>query len=907
MKETRTTTDIDGPSPAPRFADSDSQNSAAGQSLLITKLLPPQIRSEIVGRARLLQQLDRAADRRLILISTPPGYGKSTLAAQWVHASSRPFAWISLDETDNDPVSFFRYAVAAVQTFDDVFCAETARLLNEQENISVRTLATSFINELTHATKPFTLVLDDFHVIQSLEVIEGVKLLLANQPPMLRLLISTRSDPEFPLLRMRARGQLLELRATDIAFSLTESRELLCERLGLELTQTQLDQIHTWSEGWPVGLLLVGQMLQDRPDEDVDSVIDELSRNAQFIEDFLWSEVLERLSSERREFLLETSILDRFSIETCEAVTGSTQSHTLMRSIERENLFLSTVEADQRWYRYHHLFAEFLRQQLAREVRQERIEELHRRAANWYAKQNHYEVAARHAIAGKDWQVALELLAVICDTMYRQDRIKLLIDWLVQVPDTVLKDAPLLCFYKAWALARLGRADLAAAPLEIVERTWEAAGDDAGLAQVWQVRTFIDISHDTLAPGIERSCRALALLPETDSQVRARTLLMLGILHARNGELSQAEQYLTQSRLIAERTGERVILLIETSNLGTVLMRRGKLTSASALLQQVIESGDEWRDIPVQHACWELASIRLEQNNLTASTDLLERCKTLAEYMSAPLHMPYIHLVSAELAWSMGDSERAFRALDRAIEYGFLSGSQVSVGLARAAQARFWIASDQAALARSWADSLDLELSVEPEYPRLPEYMTLLRLLSYEDHDDRLAGPLDRVQHQAEQAGRLTDLLQLLLLRTIVESKLGNSGASRTALDRALEIGAPEGFIHSFLSYGRSMISPLTDAVQRGSDHREHATQLLKTLGVDMKVPLAPNASGVLSAREFEVLRLVATGSSNRDIGDALFISEETVKTHLRRIFEKLGVSNRTQAVAKGRELELFS
>jgi LuxR family maltose regulon positive regulatory protein len=876
--------------------------------LLLTKLLPPRLREDFVWRPRLLQLLEQGSERKLTIVSTPPGYGKSTLAGQWLASSKRSATWLSLDENDNYPISFFSYVVAAVQRIDNELCIATARMLAKQQAIPVREIVDSLINELAAVTNPFTLVWDDFHVVSSPEILQGVSELVAHMPPTIRLLLTTRNDPRLPLLRMRARGELAELRAADLSFTPEEARELLCDRAGLDLSSSEIAMLQHWAEGWPVGLILAGQTLEGRPEAQRRQLIDQFPGISRFVEDYLWSEAIEQQPPDRRSFLLQTSILNQFNAEACEAVTGSSHAAELLRDLEVDNLFLIALEGRQKWFRYHHLFADVLRERLNVETAEEDVLELHRRAARWHLAAGFTEETARHAIAGKDWELATSILIPMCSELYQHERIVRLQAWLKQLPVEVLEDHPQLAYWLAWALVRTGRVGEALLPFEIAERAWSSEGNEEGLGQALQVRILEDLISTNIQQGIVRCNRALSLLREEDVGDRARVLVMRGLLFSMGGDLPNAQEALIQGRALAQQSGTRSLRLIESNGFGGVLMTRGKLHEPAALFQRVIATGDEWNDIAVQYAHWLLASIHLEWNLLESARDLLIRAGELADRMAAPLHQVRIHLVLAELAWAREDPETAFSEIEQAIDFGVMVGAHHDVRTARALLAQFWMSQNQLSLARGWASESGLAPDEIPEFPRRDEYLTLLSLMALEGQQVVVVHLLERAQQQATQNGYIHELLRLLLIRSIAEHELGNAGASASAMDRALQIGAPEGFVRSFFNEGARLIRPLELAVMRKGEHHHYAQTLLEGLSRGSKLEPSGQspAPSLLSRRESEVLHLVASGHSNRDIADTLFIAEQTVKKHLSNLFLKLEVSSRTQAVARGRQLDLL-
>jgi LuxR family maltose regulon positive regulatory protein len=875
--------------------------------LLVTKLAGPRLRGDYLVRQRLLDAIGQAPDRKLTLISTPPGYGKTTLAARWRAWSEQPSVWVSLDESDNDPIQFFSYVVAAVETIDAGLCRETREILTRQVASSSKVIVSSFINEVAAVTRPFTIVLDDFHVIDAPEILEATKLLLQNMPDMMHMIITCRHDPPIPLLRMNARGELLELRARELSFVSEEVREYLRTLHSLDLGRTEIEAVEQWSEGWPVGLGLVARALQGKNKHEVGQVIAHIAENVQLVDDYLWEEILEQQPEEQRRFLLQTSVLSQFNHAACEVVTGSKDAASHLQSIERENLFLIGLEGRGHWFRYHPLFAEVLRDRLEREYSEAERLELYRRAAEWYESSGIVHESARYAVLAHDWDRAIRLLTHICADLFRAERLRTLRSWLENLPDHALAMQPELGYWLAWAHLRAGNHEEAARPALVAEREWTAAGNQAGAGKVLMLQLLKDLlSWDTTA-GIERANRVLTLLEPDDIDDRARALILFALLQETAGDLARSETNLALSRALITEAASPGLQILELTVYAGLLLARGKLQEPEAIFKRIIRYGDEWNDPPVQNAYHRLAMIYLEWNRTEAVSEHLERVKDLASKTDAPLHLVATPEIQARLAWSREDWQLAFEEVEQAIGLCIRVGGLGFIPNLRELQCRLWLATGQLNQARSWAHNSGLDPQQPPEYNRLYEYLTLLRAMIFDNRSDKVPRLLSPLQASAESAGRFRELLEMHLIQAIAEWQLGNAEASAAAMERAFDIGAPEGFFQTFVREGPMLIPPLELAARHSATHRDYANSLLSVFGVTVKpeTDSRPAKSDLLSTRETEVLQLVASGLSNSAIAETLFISEETVKTHLRRIFEKLNVSSRTQAVDRGRHLGL--
>lgn len=872
---------------------------------MLTKITCPRVREDLVPRPRLLALVDRGIERKLTLISTGPGYGKSTVAAEWVASARMPSAWLSLDEGDNEPHTFFSYLAAAMQSLDPELCLELSAALSAGSLPSVRSLVATLINGLSAVTRPFALVLDDLHLIASPELQEGLALLVQNMPQTMRLLVTSRTDPALPLLRMRARGELFELRGADLSFTADEAHALFADRYGIDLSEDELRDVQEWAEGWPVGLMLVGQQLQAQSPDERRALVNRLAGDVRFVQDYLWQEILEQQSPERRRLLLQTSLFDRFDAGLCAEVTGLPQAGQMLRQLERENLFLINIDDAGRWFRYHHLFADVLRKEAEREFDAETIRELHRKAAHWYLANGTIEEAARHAVAGHDWELALPLLKQICTDLYAQDRVSTMHLWLEPVPQDVLWRDPELCGWYAWILARQGNVTRALALLDAVELAEDSEQSQTVRIASLQVHLLQALYQQWIDAGLGECQQLLPLIDAQQWVERARILLVRAYLLSQDGEIAASAAQLREARDILQPHGRHPLLLVNSNTHGVLLIMRGCLREAADILRSVIATGDKWNDMAMHNAYGQLASIHLEWNELDNADELVRTAYAISLEASAPLHRTRIHQVRAELSRARNDTAQAYTEIDLAIENALAIGIEAEVRISEGRRARYWIEDGYLDRARDWANHIGLDPNLEPAYPRLGEYRVLLRLMAREGQGRRVVTLLERLQRSAERAGRMQDLLSVLVQRAVVESALDDLPAAARSLSWAARIGAPEGYARSFLGEGPQLIPAMRRAAETDSAQSDYFRSLLRASGADEPAKRSA-VDSPLSPRETEVLLLISAGESNREIGDHLFISEQTVKKHVSNIFEKLSVSSRTQAIDRGRKLGIL-
>ena len=879
---------------------------AARAGILATKFHIPRVRAHLVPRPALVAAIDTAAQRSLTLICAPAGYGKSTLVVQWLSQVGIPAAWASLDREDNDHTGFFRIVVTALQTIDREIAAGTYELLDGQGVVYPQLIAGSLLHELAAVTRPFVLVLDDYDAVDSPEIHEGIAFLLQNLPPSMRVVLIARTEPPLPLARLRAHDDVLELRAQDLRFTRDEALSFLQESHGLDLAPGEVDVLNERTEGWVAGLQLVAHALRGQPREQVRRIAAEIGGSVRFVEEYLWEEALRGQPEAVRTFLLRTSILDRFDAQLCNAVVGTTDGAELLRRCERANLFLIPLDDLGHWYRYHHLFADVLRDRLAQEASDAEVGALHRRAAAWLEEHAFVEEAIRHAIAGRDWERAVRLLEQLCAELYAQDRHTQLRGWLEGLPPEMLERNPRLAFYLAWALGRAGQYARALQPLAIAEHAWTAADDRANLGAVLMWHALHRLSSYDVRRSIDYANRALDLLPADRPDDRAVATLLLGTAHHLHGEPIEAERTLAGLRVKLEDLGRLWLNLSEMAMSGGVLIQQGKLLEATVLLRRVVKLGDSRFALAIQNALCRLGEVYVEWDMLEEGERHFREAEQLAEQTGAVIWRPQICLGLARLAWARGEPEAAFDEVERAIEYAGQRGSVQQARHARAELARFWLASGQLALAHRWAESCELDPYLPPEYERQIEHLTFVRFLIQDGRPDLALRVLDAVQRRAEASGRAGELVELHVLRALAHKAGGDHPSALFALDRALALGAPAGYVRVFADEGEALAPLLRHAAARGA-HRDDAQRLLAAVeGTAAARPAPAGGAEALSDREVEVLRLVAAGLPNREVGLRLFISEKTVKKHLSNILGKLGATNRTQAVDQARRLELL-
>ncbi len=870
--------------------------------LLTTKLYIPPVRPELVPRSRLIERLNAGLHRKLTLISAPAGFGKTTLVTEWLDNAERPFAWLSLDEDDNDPARFFTYLLAALQRIDTDIGQAAQAMLQAPQPPSPETFLTSLINDIAATPHPFALVLDDYHLIHTLPIHQQLAFLLEHQPPSMHLVIVTREDPPLPLSRLRARGQTVEIRQADLRFTEEETADFLQRVMRLELSPTDVTALQRRTEGWVAGLQLAALSLRGR--DDVHRLVQSFTGSHRYILDYLIEEVFQRQPAGVQDFLLKTSILDRLTAPLCDAVAEREDSREVLLALEQANLFVVPLDESRQWYRYHRLFADLLRQQLRAVGMESLAPELHKRASQWYEAAGFPADAVNHALAGSDWERAAALILDVGESMLKRGEVATLLGWFQALPDEEVHTRPELCLSYSWALILTGQPDAAESYLgqaeEVVQDDVPLLGDIVS-AQAYIARIRGDVRHT-----IELSQRALSLLPQTDPNARSIVALNLGIAHWSSGHLAEAEQALKEAEHAADKSGNTYARLTALGFLGVVQAAWGRLHQAAESCRQAIRSGEGSPATALAHN--DLSALLYEWNDLEAAADHLQQGIELGQRGGNVEIQIGGYRTLARVKQAQGDASAALDALQKTHQLA----REVDVHpLERARNAachvQVALAQNDLATATRWAEQVTKDADGSLFYPRLG--LTQARLLLARNEKAAAAEQLEALYEKAVQAGWQFGVVEVRVLQALAAPTPDQALAF---LADGLALAESEGFIRTFVDKGEPMAELLRQAAPQGITP-DYVAKLLSAFEAEAPVPSAPPPPRPpaqpliepLSDRELEILHLLADGQTNREIAQALCVSVNTVKTHLKNIYGKLGVSSRREAAAKARRLGL--
>ncbi len=875
--------------------------------ILATKLYIPPSRRRVVLRPRLVERLNEglAAGNKLTLVSAPAGFGKTTLIGEWVAGCGRPAAWLSLDEADSDPSRFLTYFIAALQTVAPGIGEGILTVLQSPEHPPLESTLTAMLNDINAIPSDVVLVLDDYHVLDAKPVDDALAFLVEHLPPQMHLVIATREDPALPLARLRARGQLTELRAADLRFTPSEAAGFLHEVMSLDLSTEEVAALDARTEGWIAGLQLAALSLQGRAD--AAGFIESFAGSNRFVLDYLVEEVLQRQSEPVQTFLLRTSILDRLCGPLCDAVLldASAPGQETLKYLDRANLFIVPLDTERRWYRYHHLFAGLLRQRRGESaVLSGGEDEDHLRASEWF-EANGLEIEAfQHAAAGHDVERAERLIEGRGMPLYFRGALVPILHWLESLPTTVLDARPSLWVTYAQALLSSGQNTGIEPKLQAAERALQdARADDRTrdlVGRIASVRAFLVWSPDQVETIIAQSRRALEYLHPDNLPFRTAAALNLGHAYVLLGDRSGARQALTEVTAISAASGNTIYEILGSIGLGFIQETDNQLGLAVETYRHAIELA---AGLPFPFVCEAhlgLARVLYQWNALDAARQHGEQSIQLARQIADTDRPVACQVLLARLALAEGDVAGAAAILAEADQAARQHDFVLQVPEVAAARVLTFLRQGDVAAAAHLAQAHELPLSQARVHLAQGDPTAALAVLE----------PYRR--RMAEKAWADQELMALVLLAVAFDAH-GERAKAVEVLDEALALAEPGGFIRLFVDEAAPMDHLLRGALSRGNspDYLRRLLAAFPASGRGQAAPSRAAAAGIglaepLSAREFEVLDLIAAGLTNQQIAARLYLSLHTVKSHARNINAKLGVSSRTQAVATGRALGLL-
>lgn len=909
-------------------------------SILVSKLFIPPARPALVPRPRLIKRLSESLHCKLTLISAPAGFGKTTLASEWAQAvgGGKPpiaIAWLSLDESDNDYARFLTYFIAALNRVEGTKTAigeGALTMLQSPQPSPTEAVLTPLINEIAAIPDRIILVLDDYHVIESSQVDDVLTFLLENLPPQMHLVIATRDDPQLPLARLRARSQLIELRAADLRFSSSEAAEFLNQVMGLDLSAEDITALETRTEGWIAGLQLAAISL--RGHKDATSLIKSFTGSHRFVLDYLIEEVLQQQSESVQTFLLQTAVLDRLTGSLCDALTGQDNGRATLEMLEHANLFIVPLDEERRWYRYHHLFADLLRQRL-RQTRPDWVLTLHHRASEWYEQNGFVYEAIEHALRAEDFERAAHLIERVAEAVWeRGEHIKLR-RWLAGLPAKLVFSKPHLCIFHAWDLFASGQQDAAKWSLQAAEQALDTSTNlttDASLIEQNQlpssdrkkiqgraaaIRAFLSSYRGDIQGTKKYARQALEYLPEQDLTFRSTATVALGDAYSFNGELAEAYRVRLEAMEMSKAAGNIYMIMIASMKLAVTMRQQGQLQRVTETCQQQLQLANENGLSQTVVVGWLLAiwgEVLAELNDLDGAIHQAMKGVKLAERGKDMMVIGWSYLCLVRVLFSRGDIAGADKIIQKmekiAREYYV---PPWITNLMAAWKARIWLAQGKLDAVSQWVVERRLDASEELTLQHEMEHIVLARILISQGQLDEVTTLLQRLLEATEAGGRTSRVIEILILQTLALQDGGDTTRAMTPLEQALILTEPGGFIRIFVDEGPAMARLLYEALSR-EIAPEYVQQLLAGFPDDQ--PEQADSSQLqsqgqewvepLSERELEVLQLIAEGLTNQEVGARLYLATNTIKAHNRNIYSKLCVKSRTQAIARARAMGLL-
>lgn len=900
---------------------------------LVTKLFIPPARTDIVSRPRLLERLNARLGRKLTLISAPAGFGKTTLVSEWVNSiQSIPspqkqvdykIAWLSLDENDNDPTRFLAYFVSALvqaQGIDAEVGEGVSEMLQGTQTPPAKEILTVLINKIATLRAKLIIVMDDYHLIESAHVNDALAFLIEYLPPQIHLVLATREDPHLPLARFRARGEMNELRASDLRFLSDEITAFLQQKLGIQLSPDEITHLDGHTEGWITGLNLVAISLQGQ--ENVRQAVRDVSGSQRFVLDYLLEEVLDQQSAEIQAFLIQTAILKQFTGALCDSINGQHNGQEILEYLEHANLFIVPLDQERLWYRYHHLFADFLRLRLRRlHVEGEPL--LHIRASKWYEQNGFLDEAIEHALSARDFERVAHLISAHYETILKHGEYAKIWRWLDEIPIELLQTLPDLCTLNAWYLFSSGRLDDAELNLQVAEKHIQANSlenlENAKLrGLVSGVRAFIASFRGDIPGIIHYAHQALEELPLQEIAWRSMIAVVLGDAYGMAGDMNASYEARVSAFETSKSGGNLYFILLASMKLAVTFRMMGQLQSVIDICQEQFLMAEQKGLSQMAVVGWLLAiwgEALAETNEIDAGLAKARRGVAITDLGEDISMQGWSQICLIRVLFSHGDideAENIFRKLEELCHKTDMP-PYVTV-LASGLKARLLLARDMLTAANQWITTHNLTISGQITQLNEFQYLVFARILLAQGQTVEVNSLLQRLLEIAEARKRNSRMIEILIIQALAFESDEKTEQALMILERAIELAEYGGFVRIFVDEGPKMARLLYEAANC-KIAPAYAQRILAAFPTPKPVQSLeaksmrdgfPEFIEQLSDRELEVLHLIADGLSRQEISEELVLSLNTVKTHVRNIYGKLGVNNQMQAVGKARALGLL-
>lgn len=911
-------------------------------ALIKTKLFIPRPRHKTVERPVLISQLNEGLNCSLILLSAQAGSGKTTLLVDWLGQVKLPAVWLSLDENDNEINRFLDYLVTTIQVAWPDFGDSIVAALRMPQPPPTESILARFVNELVERREELIIVLDDYHVIKLETIHIAVNFLIEHLPPPIHLVIATRSDPPLGLPRLRSRLSLTEVRTAQLRFSYSESVEFFSKVMGLTLSGDMLAILEKQTEGWIVGLQLAGLSL--RGASNPDGFVQSFSGSHLYILDYLIDEVLQRQPPEIQAFLLRTSILNRLSASLCDALwlpqetstPGFRSSEDCLAYINRNNLFLISLDDERQWFRYHHLFADLLRHQLERSWG-DQIDQLHQRASRWFEQQGFISEALWHAVRANDYNRAAKLIETRAHDLILQGYIVKIGEWLKAVPDDLILARPMLAISQAWYLVMTGEARPVETYLNAVEHHLEGEPSGSQLLRetVAAIRAFIAGKTLDAPSAIEAAQTALATISEENAFLRATAYYNLGVASLMINDLVSACQALRESGRLGAMSHNLSVAVPSLTSLGVQEMTLGRLHQAEKTFHEALQLavGPDGRRLPLSmRPLAALSELHYEWNQLDLARQFAQEGCAQEGGWGNTAATTQAYQAFCQVCLAQGDLSTAQIACNKAEDIiKFYHLPDWHEANAKRCRVRLWLhpGIGNLAAALSWAEKEQEKLKINESLPYLREVgnIAIARVWVAAGREKTALDLLDRLHTSAQDGGRVDALIQIGILQALARSRLGENHTALKILDQALTLGESEDFVRSIIDEGAGVAALLVETVtRRQTAHLNYAIRLLSAMGYTadphthtiqlseiptiretvVQAGYVGTLAEPLTEREMEVLVCLARGMTNSEIADQLVVAVSTVKRHINHVFAKLSVTSRAKAIIEARKLGLL-
>ncbi|MEO1165738.1 MAG: LuxR C-terminal-related transcriptional regulator [Chloroflexota bacterium] len=876
-------------------------------------------------RSRLMAHLDAGLHRKLTLISAPAGFGKTTVISSWVVERKYPVAWLSLDERANESTHFLMYFIAAIQTLDEDIGQWASEALQSGQQPSVEAVLTVVLNEIAVIQDDFWLVLDDYHLVDSPEIDAGLGFLLDHMPAQMHLVMITREDPQLPLSRLRVRDQLTELRASDLRFTLDEAALFLNRSMNLSLRKQDIDALEKRTEGWIAGLQLAALSLQGRTN--TQQFIEAFTGSHRFVVDYLLEEVLRQQPPLIRNFLLQTSILDQLNGSLCDAITDREDSQKTLDTLERNNLFLVSLDDERAWYRYHHLFGDALRNTLTSE-QPDQLPVLYQRASDWYVEQDQLQEAIRYALLSGNIEQAANLIETIWPMMDANYQSGMWFRWVSQLSEEIVLKRPILCLGLGWVKMLRGDFDGAESWFQKSERWLDTPQSDQQMVYVDQTqfeelaasiahaRGYLALTMSDAQTAIYFAEQVLHLNQDQEHVNHARGLVLHGLAHLAHGSLAKADQTFSdfsKEMEVAENLFDATELVFV---IGDIRMTLGQLYDAESIYQHAFDLLARHGNpivIGLEDLHRGIADVYLARNDLILADEHIHAAEELGEQgITRPNWQSRLLTTQAQLKMAEGDFDTAIQLLNEA-ERHFLPNPVFLNRSIAAIRARAWLRQDNLNAAQRWIHQEGLSPHDQISYLHEYDYLTLARIqieIYQQQPSDSLVKSthhlLEQLYETAYAGSRTMHVIESLIFQALLYEAQHETIKALNTLHQALSLAESERFIRPFADERQRIINlinhPTAQQIIAGDGQwLLSAFDTPEIQQVAMQPLIDP-----LSERELDVLRLLNTELSGPEIARHLIISLNTFRTHTKNIYSKLGVNSRRATIRRATHLNLL-